>query len=112
MRTTSVTIDKSQLAFVLEAARTRAGLTQEQLAKLINFSRSAIAMVEAGEREPTLQMLREWGRVTGHSELIAIVSKGYIGEDHSGLVGILEENVRLRTVVGLMKAGQFAQAIG
>lgn len=41
----------------LKKSRLKGGLTQEELAKQINISPSAISLYESGEREPNLQTL-------------------------------------------------------
>ena len=42
-------------AAVLKYLRTRQGMTQEQLASMLNVSRSRIGMYETGSREPDLE---------------------------------------------------------
>lgn len=42
---------------VFKALRLKSGLTQDEMAKKIGVSRSAIGMYEAGEREPNFEIL-------------------------------------------------------
>ena len=53
-------------AELLKAARDRARLTQEQMAKLAGTSQSAIAAYEAGDREPSVPGLKRMLGATGH----------------------------------------------
>lgn len=47
----------------IKQARIQAGLTQEQLAELLNLSRGTVARYELGEIEPKLQNLAAIARV-------------------------------------------------
>ena len=42
---------------VLKQLRNKAGMNQEQLAKRLGLSKSAISMYESGSREPSLEIL-------------------------------------------------------
>ena len=50
---------KTQIAYSVKAARTRAGLTQEELAEKIGTTQSVIARLEGGndKRTPSLDLL-------------------------------------------------------
>ena len=50
---------KTHIAYTVRAARTRAGLTQAQLAKKIGTTQSVIARLESGtdKRTPSLELL-------------------------------------------------------
>ena len=54
-----------ELAQALIEARTRAGLTQEELADLMKTTQSAIARMESGKRFPSTNTLRRFAMVTG-----------------------------------------------
>ncbi len=58
--------DMQPLGDVVRAARTRARLTQAELAELADTSQSAVAAYETGAREPTLAVLDRLIRATGH----------------------------------------------
>ena len=54
-----------ELAQVLIETRTRAGLTQEQLADRMTTTQSAIARMESGKRFPSANTLRRFAQATG-----------------------------------------------
>ncbi len=47
----------------LKAARNAKGFTQEQLADLLNITRLSVARYEAGDREPSISMLKKMADV-------------------------------------------------
>jgi transcriptional regulator with XRE-family HTH domain len=51
-------IDEYQLPERLTYFRTRRGLTQAQLAKLVKLSQSTIAQIEAGKKDPSISTLK------------------------------------------------------
>lgn len=53
------------LASALIAARSRAGLTQEELAEKMDTSQSAIARMESGRMIPSGTTLKRFARATG-----------------------------------------------
>ena len=53
------------LARALIEARTRAGLTQEQLAKRMKTTQSVIARLEAGRTRPSTKTLERYAKATG-----------------------------------------------
>mgnify|MGYP001343538523 FL=1 len=53
------------LASALIAARSRAGLTQEELAEKMDTSQSAIARMESGRSVPSGSTLKRFARATG-----------------------------------------------
>ena len=57
--------DEFILARELIAARTRAKLTQKQLAKKMRTSQSAIARLESGECNPSISRLKRYAEATG-----------------------------------------------
>jgi ribosome-binding protein aMBF1 (putative translation factor) len=53
------------LAFAMIKVRKRAGLTQEELAKVMDTSQSAIARMESGRTIPSGSTLKRFARATG-----------------------------------------------
>ena len=53
------------LARELIAARTKAKLTQKQLAQKMKTSQSAIARLESGESNPSISLLKRYADATG-----------------------------------------------
>ena len=54
-----------ELARALIAARTKAGLTQEQLARLMKTTQSVVARLESGRTKPSTQTLERIASATG-----------------------------------------------
>lgn len=54
-----------ELARELTAARTRAGLTQAQLAERMGTTQSAVARLESGRRLPSMATLLRFAEATG-----------------------------------------------
>ena len=54
-----------ELAQSLIETRTKAGLTQEELAELMETTQSAIARMESGKRFPSTNTLRRFAQATG-----------------------------------------------
>jgi transcriptional regulator with XRE-family HTH domain len=52
-----------QLAAALREARSRSGMSQEQLARLSNKSTGFVGLVERGKRRPRSQVLKHWARL-------------------------------------------------
>lgn len=61
------------LARDLIAARTRAGLTQAEVAERMGTTQSAVARMESGKRMPSLQTLRRYAEATGARAEVHIV---------------------------------------
>lgn len=57
--------DEFALASAMIDVRTRAGLTQEQLAEKMETSQSAIARIESGRSIPSGNTLKRFARATG-----------------------------------------------
>lgn len=57
--------EEFQLAKALIAARTRAGLSQQQLAAKMNTSQSYVARLESGKVHPSTDALARFARATG-----------------------------------------------
>jgi ribosome-binding protein aMBF1 (putative translation factor) len=58
--------DGFKLASQLIGARGRAGLTQEQLAKRMDTTRTVISRLESGFMKPSTRTLERFARATGH----------------------------------------------
>ena len=65
-------MDNPTAAALLKAARDRARITQDQMAKLAGTSQSAIAAYEAGDREPSVPVLKRMLSATGHRLVLDI----------------------------------------
>jgi len=57
--------DEFVLIRALIEARARAGLTQGELAKRMGTTQSAIARIEGGKINPSVDMLRRYAKATG-----------------------------------------------
>jgi ribosome-binding protein aMBF1 (putative translation factor) len=57
--------EEFQLARVLIEARTRAGLSQSQLARRMRTSQSYVARIEGGKVRPSTQALERFAQATG-----------------------------------------------
>jgi transcriptional regulator with XRE-family HTH domain len=60
-------------AALLQSARHRAALSQRELAVRIGTSQSAIARLEAGAANPTIETLVRWAAATGHTLRVEFV---------------------------------------
>ena len=60
------------LAKTLIAARVKAGLTQEEVAKRMGTTQSAIARLEAGNSLPSMKSLYRYARATGTTPAIQL----------------------------------------
>jgi ribosome-binding protein aMBF1 (putative translation factor) len=60
-----------ELAELVYTVRTRAGLTQSELARRMGTTQSSIARIEGGGSLPTVQMLDRLARATGTALSIA-----------------------------------------
>ena len=56
--------DEYELARELIAARTRAGLTQAEVAKRMGTTQSAVARLESGSKLPSVKTLFKFGKAT------------------------------------------------
>jgi transcriptional regulator with XRE-family HTH domain len=66
------------VASAMIAARTRAGLTQDELAELMNTKQSTIARLESGRSMPSGKTMKKFAEATGSKLRIAFerTSKG------------------------------------
>lgn len=62
------------VAKVLIAARVKAGLTQEQVAKRMGTTQSVIARLEAGSSLPSMKSLYRYAEATGTKPAIKLVA--------------------------------------
>ncbi|MCA8927025.1 MAG: helix-turn-helix transcriptional regulator [Alphaproteobacteria bacterium] len=65
-----------ELARSLIEARTRAGLTQEQLARRMDTTQSVIARLESGRTRPSTKTLEKLARATGTRLKISFEATG------------------------------------
>jgi transcriptional regulator with XRE-family HTH domain len=63
-----------ELARELLAARTRAGLTQAEVARRMRTTQSAVARMESGRRAPSLNSLRRYAKATGSRAVVRLES--------------------------------------
>jgi transcriptional regulator with XRE-family HTH domain len=56
---------KAEIGLILTTARTRAGLTQSELAKAMGTTQPVVARAEGGYRLPTLDFIDRWAKATG-----------------------------------------------
>jgi DNA-binding XRE family transcriptional regulator len=63
-----------ELAELVHGVRTRAGLTQTELARRVGTTQSSIARIEGGGSMPTIDMLSRLARATGPS--VRLLSAG------------------------------------
>ena len=63
------------LARELIAARTRAGLSQEQVAERMGTSQSTVARLESGRTLPSLRTLDRYARATGSRAVIRLEAR-------------------------------------
>ena len=64
-----------ELASELIAARTRAGLSQEALAKRMRTTQSAVARIESGRHWPSRRTLERYAQATGTRAVIRLVAE-------------------------------------
>ncbi|GED17210.1 MULTISPECIES: helix-turn-helix domain-containing protein [Aneurinibacillus] len=64
---------------ILQACRERAGYTQEQMAELINRSRSCISKLENDRKTLDAQTLIEWAKATQANEVVVAFLYGMDG---------------------------------
>jgi len=62
-----------ELARELIAARTRAGLTQAQLAQRMGTTQSAVARIEGGRRAPSMRTVQRYASATGTRAVLRLV---------------------------------------
>ncbi len=68
-----------ELARAMIEARTRAGLTQEQLARRMETTQSVIARLESGRARPSTKTLEKLARATGSRLKISFEAAGDAG---------------------------------
>ncbi|HKV96308.1 MAG TPA: helix-turn-helix transcriptional regulator [Gammaproteobacteria bacterium] len=61
------------IAHELIKARTRAGLTQAQVAKRMGTTQSVVARLESGATKPSLRTLERYARATGSRSVVRLV---------------------------------------
>jgi transcriptional regulator with XRE-family HTH domain len=64
--------EEFQLARELIGARSRAGLTQEQLAARMKTTRTVISRLEGGRMKPSTRTLERFAKATGHKLKISL----------------------------------------
>ncbi len=64
------------LSRAIIAARTKAGLTQAQLARRMKTTQSVIARLEGGRVHPSTKTLERWAKATGTRLKFDFVSQG------------------------------------
>jgi transcriptional regulator with XRE-family HTH domain len=64
------------LAGELIAARAKAKLTQEQVAKRMGTSQSAVARMESGRKMPSTTSLQKYAKAVGHRVRIRLLKAG------------------------------------
>ena len=62
----------------LTELRNKKGLSQEEVAKLIDVARSTYACYETGDREPNLETMGRIAKVLGEKDLVKLFRKGGI----------------------------------
>jgi DNA-binding XRE family transcriptional regulator len=62
-----------KMASVLIEARTKAGLTQEQLAERMGMKQASIARIESGKNNPSIKTLQKYAQATGHELQIEMI---------------------------------------
>ncbi len=67
--------DEFAIAGALIAARTRAGLSQQQLAERMGTSQSAVARMESGQALPSARSLARYAAATGSRLEIRLVPR-------------------------------------
>ncbi len=63
-----------ELAEELIAARTRAGMTQRDVAKRMRTTQSAVARIESGKHWPSRRTLDRYAKATGTRPIIKLVA--------------------------------------
>lgn len=99
-----VVLEQSQLGVVLKMARSQAGISEEYMAKRCKCSQTMVSLMEKGEREPSLKVLRVYAEETGQSAWISLASSAYIGRDDIGLVNFVSQSVKAQMAVSLLQA--------
>jgi DNA-binding XRE family transcriptional regulator len=62
------------IARVLIEARTRVGLTQEEIAERMGTTQSAVARLESGRSLPSIKSLYRYARATGTTPVIQLIT--------------------------------------
>ena len=63
-----------ELISTLIAARKKAGLTQEQVARRMGTKQAAIARIEGGRQKPSYKTIERYAEATGHRAVVNLVS--------------------------------------
>ena len=80
---------------ILKACRTRAGLSQEELAYQLHINQSDVSKYENDTKEPSISMFRQWATQTQTQEvLIAFI----LGIDGIGMMQQVMEMISTLTV--------------
>ncbi len=101
----SKTAEQVQIGKFIEKLRERAGMTQDELAKTLKTSQSAIARMENGEQNFTTEMLAKLGRALGRD--IITLSSGTLSfriEGGRKLSGTVRVNTSKNSAVALLCA--------
>ena len=61
-----------RLASILIEARTKAGLSQEQLAQRMGMKQAGVARIESGRYNPSMKTLQRYAEATGHKLQISM----------------------------------------
>lgn len=64
---------------ILQAVRTRAGLTQEDMADKLNMSQSCISKIEKDRKMPEFNIMLKWVEITNAKEVMVAFIYGIDG---------------------------------
>jgi DNA-binding XRE family transcriptional regulator len=62
-----------ELVRTLIAARKKAGLTQEDVARAMGTKQAAIARIEGGRQKPSYKTIERYAKATGHRPVVNLV---------------------------------------
>ena len=102
---------QTKIGKLIEALREKSGMTQAQLAKTLGTSQRAIARMEDGEQNFTIEMLEKVSMALGRDVVTA--SKGSVDFEIEGgqkLSGSVTTNTRKNAAVGLLCAALLNRA--
>lgn len=88
----------SRVGAVLKACRTRAGLTQEELAARLFISQSDVSKYESDAMEPHLSTLQAWTNCTQAPEVLVAFLCGVDGI--SIMQSIIEAGLTISSILG------------
>ncbi len=89
---------KMNTGAILKACRTRAGMSQEDIANALYINQSDVSKYENDTKEPSISMFKEWATVTQTQEvLIAFI----FGVDGIGMMQSVFETIStVSTIIG------------